>query len=86
MTLTLAGLQPWPSIPALANSTGIGTYSISFVAPASSGSDAATVLSLGNVTDSFTVKINGKDVPFIDQLSATADVTPTSARGLTPSK
>ncbi len=34
----------------------------------------SALLSLGSVTDSFTVRVNGKPVGFVDQLGAVTDI------------
>lgn len=72
--VTLAGLKPWPEISALENTSGIGTYRLSFVLGASWSGTTGAVLDLGSVTDSFTVKVNGHEVPFMDQLTARAEI------------
>jgi hypothetical protein len=74
-TLDLHGLKPWPEIPELQNTSGIGTYSTTFDLPSGWTDADGAWLSLGEVFDSFTLTVNGKAVP-IDQLSAEADVGP----------
>jgi hypothetical protein len=73
--LDLNGLKPWPEIPALQNTSGIGTYTTTFDLPARwSGNDGAR-LSLGEVFDTFTLTVNGQPVP-IDQIGAEGDLGP----------
>lgn len=75
VSLTLDSLKPWSQIPVLQYASGVGTYTTTVTLPADwkRGSEGAT-LSLGQVTDSFRVSVNGTDVP-VDQLSAKADVS-----------
>ena len=75
VSVDLSGLRAWPDIPALANASGTGVYTTSFTLPKNWGSDEGADLSLGQVTDSFDVRVNGQAVP-IDQISATADLGP----------
>jgi hypothetical protein len=73
--LDLDGLKPWPEIPTLQNASGLGTYTTTFVLPATwTGANGAT-LSLGEVFDTFTVLVNGRTSP-IDQISAESDIGP----------
>lgn len=74
VNVTLTGLAPWTSISALTNASGIGVYTTSFTLEKAWTGGICALLNLGSVTDSFTVRINGEDVAFIDQLSATAEV------------
>ena len=71
--LTLDGLKSWPDIPELARASGVGTYSKTVTLPDSWVKGSSAVLSLGQVVDTFTLKVNGTKVP-INQLSATADI------------
>jgi hypothetical protein len=72
-TLNLDGLKPWPSIPELQFTSGIGTYVTDFDVPATWAEDDGAMLSLGEVFDSFTLTINGIPV-LIDQLSAEVEI------------
>jgi hypothetical protein len=72
--MDLAGLKPWPEIPALQSASGLGTYSTTFGLPATWTANGAT-LSLGEVFDTFTVMVNGRMIP-IDQISAESDIGP----------
>jgi hypothetical protein len=76
VSLELPGLKAWPDIPELANASGIGTYTTRFELPRNwDSSGYGATLSLGQVTDSFDVWVNGQAVA-IDQISATADIRP----------
>jgi hypothetical protein len=71
----LSGLAPWPEIPGLKDSAGLGTYTTTINLPAGWTRNNGATLSLGEVFDTFTLAINGQAVP-IDQLSAEADLGP----------
>jgi hypothetical protein len=75
VSVDLDTLKPWSDIPAVQYASGVGTYSTTLDLPKDwkAGADGA-VLDLGQVTDSFTVAINGKNVP-IDQLTGTVDAS-----------
>jgi len=72
--VALEGLTAWPDIPALTDASGIGTYSTTFDLPSDYSGSVGTVLDLGEVMDSFTLEINGEEVPFVNQLRASVDV------------
>jgi alpha-L-rhamnosidase/Glycosyl hydrolases family 2, sugar binding domain len=74
VSVSLTGLKAWPDIPQLANASGIGTYTTTFQLPASWNARDGAALSLGQVTDSFTVAVNGHAVP-VDQVSAAGDIS-----------
>ncbi len=78
--LTLDGLKSWPDVPGLERASGVGTYSTTVELGADWVKGSKAVLSLGQVVDTFTVKVNGSTVP-INKLSATADVGPWLERG-----
>lgn len=63
MNLTLSSLQPWSAIPQLENSSGIGHYRTTVDLPASWDRSLGAMLSLGSVTDTFRVWVNGRRVP-----------------------
>jgi len=73
--LTLNGLRAWPGIPALADASGIGVYTTDVTLPASWSRLNGAVLNLGEIFDSFTVLVNGQQVPFSDQLSGEVDLS-----------
>ncbi len=75
VSLDLSALQAWPDIPALQNSAGIGTYRTSFSLPAGWDGSYGATLSLGQVTDTFRVTVNGHAVA-VDQVSGTIDIGP----------
>lgn len=71
----ITGLKPWPDIPELQHSSGVGEYTTTFDLPARWTKSDGAILSLGKVFDSFELSVNGRKIP-IDQLSAQADVGP----------
>lgn len=73
VSLDLAPLKAWPDIPELARASGVGTYTTTVTLPQDWDKSYGAVLSLGQVTDTFTLKVNGKSVA-IDQISATVDL------------
>lgn len=74
ITLNLNSLQPWPDIAELKNASGVGTYSYALNLPmAWNNSDHGATLSLGQVVDAFTLRVNGQLIP-TDQLSAKVDL------------
>ena len=72
LTLT-SGLQAWPDIPELASASGIGTYTTTLTLPSDWSAANGATISLGQVTDTVTMKVNGEAVE-VNQLSATADL------------
>jgi len=76
VSLTLTGLKPWPQIPALANASGVGTYTTTVTLPPTWDSSMGAILSLGEVMDMFTITVNGTTLPLTDQVTATADISP----------
>ncbi|MFJ3670284.1 glycosyl hydrolase [Streptomyces sp. NPDC090106] len=70
----LDALTPWTGIPALKDTSGIGTYTTTVTLPQSWKADTGARIGLGQVTDSFTLSVNGTTVPTPDQLGATADI------------
>ncbi len=75
VSVNLSGLKPWPDIPELANASGTGVYSTTVNLPSGWNASYGATLSLGQVVDTFTLTVNGRNVP-IDQLHATADIGP----------
>jgi hypothetical protein len=76
VSVRLDSLKPWSQIPALQYASGVGTYTTTIKLPSDwkPGSEGAT-LSLGQVTDSFRVSVNGTNVP-VDQVSGKTDISP----------
>lgn len=74
ININLNSLKAWPDIEELKNVSGVGTYTYTLTLPSTwnSASNGAT-LSLGQVVDAFTLKINDQLIP-IDQISAKADL------------
>src|SRR5262249_54578361 len=62
VSLDLSGLKAWPDIPALANASGIGTYTTTVNLPAGWDSSYGAVLKLGQVTDTFRLSVNGQAI------------------------
>ncbi|MGX1502023.1 UNVERIFIED_CONTAM: hypothetical protein RKD43_000648 [Streptomyces graminofaciens] len=80
-TIELDGLRPWPEIPELADSSGVGRYRTTVtLGPAWSGGHGA-LLELGEVFDTYRVSVNGHALPPADQLTAVVDVGPWLRRG-----
>jgi hypothetical protein len=71
--LDLDGLKAWPEIPALQNTSGLGTYTTTFALPAAWTAANGATLSLGEVFDTFTVTVNGRKIP-LDQIGAEGDI------------
>ncbi|MFK0171030.1 glycosyl hydrolase [Streptomyces sp. NPDC090306] len=67
-------LKAWTDIPALKDASGVGTYATTVTLPSSWKKGTGARLSLGQVTDSFSLTVNGTNVATPDQLSATADI------------
>ncbi|WP_336912458.1 glycosyl hydrolase [Runella sp.] len=81
ITLNLNSLQPWPDIAELKNVSGVGTYTYTLSLPSTWNSAShGAMLSLGQVVDAFTLKVNDQTVP-IDQISAKADLGSTLKAG-----
>jgi hypothetical protein len=60
---SVSGLRPWRKIPGLENTSGIGTYTITFMLKAGWLEGVGAVLDLGAVNDTFRLTVNG--TPFI---------------------
>jgi hypothetical protein len=73
LQLDLDDLKPWPQISLLKDVSGIGTYTASINLPSNWKSGTGARLDLGEVFDSFTLSLNGSDVP-VNQISAIAEV------------
>ena len=73
--LTLDGLKPWSQVPELADTSGIGTYTTTFRLPRSWTGGRHATLSLGQVSDTFDITVNGRKVTGVDQVTATADIS-----------
>lgn len=81
INLTLHGLKPWPDITELKNVSGIGTYTYELELPNdwNSAKNGAR-LSLGQIVDTFTLKVNGNPIS-VDQISAETDLGSTLKAG-----
>ena len=79
--LSLNGLMAWPDIAELKNASGLGTYRYTLELPKdwNLGKNGAR-LKLGQVVDTFTLKVNGTAVA-IDQIAAEADLGNTLQAG-----
>jgi len=73
--VALQGLKPWPDIEPLQHSSGVGLYATAFELPMRWTRADGAMLNLGEVCDSFELRVNGSRVA-IDQLSAEADIGP----------
>ncbi|MGO4748666.1 hypothetical protein AB4212_08560, partial [Streptomyces sp. 2MCAF27] len=56
---TLSALAPWRQMPGLETASGIGTYSTEFSMKAGWADGVGAVLDLGEVTDTFRIRVNG---------------------------
>jgi hypothetical protein len=75
VSVTLTGLQPWPEIPQLASASGTGTYTTTVNLPSSWDSSYGATLSLGQVTDTFALIVNGHPIG-VSQIDPTVDIGP----------
>jgi hypothetical protein len=75
VSVSLDALKPWSQIPGIELASGIGTYTTTLTLPKDWKASAdGAVLDLGQVTDSFTVSINGRAVG-VDQVSGKVDAS-----------
>ena len=74
--LALDGLLPWPRIPELADSSGIGRYRTTVRLPGAWTGGHGALLDLGEVFDTYRVTVNGRHLPPADQLTTVVDVGP----------
>lgn len=72
--LHLDTLEPWTSYPELEDTSGVGTYATAFDLGADWPADAGAVLGIPTFTGSFRVRLNGEQLPALDQLGAEFDV------------
>jgi hypothetical protein len=79
--IELDGLKPWTEIPELQDSAGVGTYTATVDLGRDWPSGAGALLDLGLVTDTFRVRVNGRELRPIDQLDPVADLGPYLRRG-----
>lgn len=73
--LDLDALKPWSQIPELQDVSGVGTYTTTTRLPEGWTGGRHARLSLGEVFDTFRVKINGKAVPTVDQVTGDVDIS-----------
>jgi hypothetical protein len=73
VSFDLTGLKPWPDIPQLANASGIGTYTTTVNLPSGWDPSFGATLSLGEVTDTFTLTVNGRAVG-VNEIDPTVDI------------
>ena len=66
-------LKPWSSIPAIANVSGIGTYSAS-IELGEDWMDTGAHIDLGEVFGAYGIRINGRDIDSVNQLDTRIDV------------
>lgn len=72
---TLTDLRPWNQIPGLETASGIGTYTTHVDLDAGWSDGVGAVLDLGQVTDSYTITVNGTALT-TNQNDPTIDVGP----------
>ena len=63
VNVALDSLQPWTGIPQLENSSGVGHYQTTLTLPPNWDQHLGATLSLGAVTDTFRIWVNGHQVP-----------------------
>ncbi|MEU9171688.1 glycosyl hydrolase [Streptomyces sp. NPDC048420] len=80
-SLTLDTLKPWSQIPELADSAGVGRYRTTVTLPADWTPSHGAELELGQVSDTFRVRVNGRWLPAIDRLHPVVDLGPWLRRG-----
>lgn len=81
INLNLNALKAWPDIEELKNVSGVGTYTYTLnLSNNWNSANYGATLSLGQVVDAFTLKVNDQIVP-IDQISAKADLGNTLKAG-----
>ncbi|MFJ3669726.1 glycosyl hydrolase [Streptomyces sp. NPDC090106] len=72
---SLAELVSWQRIDGLEDVSGVGVYTASFTLPAGYSSAAGAVLDLGALgAGSVEVRVNGKDLPPVNQVSPVVDL------------
>jgi hypothetical protein len=79
--IDLDGLKPWTEIPELQDSAGVGTYTATVDLGRDWPAGAGALLDLGAVSDTFRVRVNGRELRPIDQLDPVVDVGPYLRRG-----
>jgi hypothetical protein len=75
VSFDLTGLKPWPDVPQLANASGIGTYTTTVNLPAGWDASYGATLSLGQVTDTSSLTVNGHAVT-LNQVDPALDISP----------
>jgi hypothetical protein len=75
VAVDITGLKPWPDIPQLANASGVGTYTTTVNLPSGWDGSYGAYLSLGRVTDTFTLTVNGQPVG-VNEVDPVVDVGP----------
>lgn len=74
VSVSLTGLKPWSAIDELKNASGIGVYTTTLELPATWDASHGATISLGQVTGTFTLTVNGTTLA-VDQVGASADVS-----------
>lgn len=75
-SVRLAGLAPWSQVPGLEDVAGIGRYRTTVDLGRDWTAEDGALLELGEVNDTFRVRVNGHDVGPCDPLGPTVDVGP----------
>ncbi|KAK2763925.1 hypothetical protein FQN54_009544 [Arachnomyces sp. PD_36] len=74
-TLNLTSLLPWTSIPELEDVSGNGTYTTTFTLDDDGdGTNLGAYLHLSPFNGSFRIKLNGENLPPLDQLATEFDI------------
>jgi hypothetical protein len=74
VTMALSALAAWSAIPGLQDSSGVGHYRTTVTLPATWDQTLGATLSLGTVSDTFRVWVNGSLVPPTGILATSLDV------------
>ncbi len=77
----LDALAPWSQVPGLEDVSGVGTYTTTVDLGRDWDDEDGAVLELGEVNDTFRVRVNGKALPPSDVLETTVDLGGVLRRG-----
>lgn len=75
VSVDISALKSWPDIPELRDASGVGTYTARITLPSEWDASHGATISLGQVTDTFMLTVNGQAIG-IDQVSSICDISP----------
>ena len=75
-TIQLDQLKSWSEIKGIETASGVGTYMATFNLEKGWAEGYGATIDLGDVEDSFTITVNGTEVPFPNQLDTVVDIGP----------